>query len=194
MILGPPTPSSKSALAQLLASVQSTGETRQIAESSVRQVKQASNPQVTSQKRKRSTQKQEPQPGMQVNQGLTPAIQKNLKLLMEQQQPQQGSYSGGQIVLGQQPLLTGKGRYYVKYSCWNISPKGCRKFLYLVLSLAYIYILGRHLSIYVRGGEWWAFLEYCRLLLLMNGHLCSPCWETHANVRARVHTLAKPPT
>ena len=124
MILGPPTPSSKSALAQLLASVQSTGETRQIAESSVRQVKQASNPQVASQKRKRSTQKQETQPGMQVNQGLTPAQQKNLKLLMEQQQPQQGSYSGSQIVLGQQPLLAGKGRYSVKYSRWNISPAG----------------------------------------------------------------------
>lgn len=109
-LLGPPTPSSKSALAQLLASVQNTGETRPAGENALRQIKQGIHNQQPSQKRKRSTQRPESQPTLQSSQGLTPIQQKKIRLLMQQPQPQQGSLTTGQIILGQQSL-TGQGRY-----------------------------------------------------------------------------------
>ncbi len=55
-------------------------------------------------------QRQGSQQGLPGTQTLTPAQQKKLQLLMQQQQPQQGSMSSGQIVLGQQPLVGGQGR------------------------------------------------------------------------------------
>lgn len=76
----------------------------------MRQVKQAVNPQQATQKRKRSLQRQDSQPGITNTQSLTPTQQKKLRLLMQQQQPQNGAMSTGQIVLGQQPLVTGQSR------------------------------------------------------------------------------------
>ena len=113
--LDPPTPGSKSALAQLLASVQSTGEARVAAgdAASVRPVKQAFTGQQPTQKRKRSSQRQDSQSGVPNSQGLTPTQQKKLRVLMQQQQPQQGSLATGQIILGQQSLVPGQGRWEI---------------------------------------------------------------------------------
>ncbi len=118
--LGPPTPGSKSALAQLLASVQSTGEsrstndaTRQIKQSLQHQAQQKQQQQQEPARRKRSVQRQNSQQQFTNPSGLTPTQQKKLQLLMQQQQPQQGSLSTGQIVLGQQPLVGNQGRYEI---------------------------------------------------------------------------------
>ena len=103
VFLESPTPRSKSALAQLLASVQggdhlSPTDTKQLTPQKERG-------------RKRSVRTGSSQSTTPVSGNLTPVQQKNFQLLLQQQQPQQGNVaSTGQIVLGQQGIAASTAR------------------------------------------------------------------------------------